>query len=157
MLETVNGVDAKPQLVLSPKRTMAGRIGSFTMETRGQIAGMWARFAEEAGELVSKRTSYGVSYGIAGDRFQYMCGLDETDDVPADWQRLEIPEGRYLVYTYTGHILGFSTAFDAIWSKLLPEGNVAPAPRPVMEVYDERFDGRTGSGVVEIWVPIEGE
>ena len=153
MPEAVSGVNPEPQLVRSPQRTMVGRSASFTMATRGEIPALWMRFAGEAGEMLSKRSSYGISYGVEDDTFQYMCALDAADDLPVGWDKLEVPEGRYLVYTYTGHVSGIGAAFDAIFGKLLPAAKIAPDPRPVIEVYDERFDGRTGSGVIEIWVP----
>jgi AraC family transcriptional regulator len=153
MPQAVSGVNPEPQLVRSPQRTTMGRSESFTMATRGEIPALWVRFAGEAGDLLAKRPSYGISYNVEGDTFQYMCALEAADDLPAGWDKLELPEGRYLAYTFTGHVSGITAAFDAIFGKLLPEAKIAPDPRPVIEVYDERFDGRTGSGVIEIWVP----
>jgi AraC family transcriptional regulator len=37
----------------------------------------------------------------------------------------------------------------------LPGSGHIPADAPVFERYDERFDGRTGMGGFEIWVPIK--
>lgn len=157
MAEDVNGVSPETKLVYSPARTFVGRSRGFTTETRNQIADMWRQFASEAGELLAKLPSYGISYGMEGDSFQYLCGLDQTDDLPQDWDKVDVPESRYLVFTYTGPASGISAAFDTIWDKLLPEAKLKHEPRPVLELYDERFDGSTQSGVVEFWIPIGAE
>ena len=42
----------------------------------------------------------------------------------------------------------------AIWQDWLPAAGLTPADAPCLERYDQRFDGRTGLGGMEIWVPV---
>ena len=40
------------------------------------------------------------------------------------------------------------------YHKALPDAGLTPAKTPDFELYDQRFDARTGNGTVEIWIPL---
>jgi len=42
-----------------------------------------------------------------------------------------------------------------IWNKWLPESGHQVAEAPEFERYGEEFDPRTGTGGLEIWIPIK--
>ena len=43
----------------------------------------------------------------------------------------------------------------AIWTKWLPELGFEAVDAPYLEYYGEEFDGRTGMGGYQIWIPIK--
>ncbi|HYH78759.1 MAG TPA: GyrI-like domain-containing protein [Longimicrobium sp.] len=115
------------------------------MRERGRVAGQ------------TEATAYGAMCGTAGEQFEYMTAV-EVDDfahVPADLGRMRVPEQRYAVFTHEGHVSTLPETWRRIWEDWLPNSSHEPADTPDFELYDERFDARTGSGVVEIWFPIE--
>jgi AraC family transcriptional regulator len=42
-----------------------------------------------------------------------------------------------------------------IWTKSLPESGYEAVDAPYFEYYGEEFDGRTGMGGFQIWIPIK--
>ena len=74
---------------------------------------------------------------------------------PAEFTRLRIPPQIYAVFPHAGHVSSIVTTIKAIWNYGLAEAGYQAADGPVFERYDERFDGRTGLGGLEIWVPVK--
>jgi AraC family transcriptional regulator len=103
-------------------------------------------------------TTYGVVCGndVAAQTFEYMCAIEVTDfeSLPADLGRVRILTQQYAVFTHTGHISGIQTTWNSIWNEWLPASGYLPADVPDFEIYDDRFDPKTGMGLVEIWFPI---
>ena len=89
--------------------------------------------------------------------FDYICGVEVSDfsRVPPDWYRARIPEHRYAVFSHRDHISTIRRTWNTIWNKWLPESGHEVADAPDFERYGEDFDSATGTGSVEIWVPIK--
>lgn len=101
--------------------------------------------------------AYGVCYnGDAGNGFDYIAGVEvgHFDDLPGEFARLTIPAQRYAVFTHSGHVSGIRKTTYTIWNQWLPEADVTHGGGPDFELYGERFDGNTGTGDVEIWIPV---
>lgn len=47
------------------------------------------------------------------------------------------------------------TTWKAIWNQALPDSGYKAADGPAFERYPEQFDGRTGFGGLEIWIPVK--
>ena len=130
-------------------------------ESGRTIPEQWLAF-QALGRLPGQRAD--VAYGVvcqsdrARETFEYMSGVevDAFDALPPAVGRMRVPAQRYAVFTHEGHVAGLRATWGAIWEEWLPRSGVTPANTPDFERYDERFDPRTGSGVVEIWFPIEG-
>ena len=60
-----------------------------------------------------------------------------------------------MVFTHREHIAAIRQTWLTIFSKWLPESGYKLAEGPEFERYGEDFNPRTGSGGVEIWIPIE--
>ena len=45
---------------------------------------------------------------------------------------------------------------EAIMNSWLPAAGLKIAEAPMIEHYGPGFDGRTGNGGIEIWVPVQG-
>jgi AraC family transcriptional regulator len=124
------------------------------------IPAQWAEF-REGGRLPGQHgaIAYGVVCGSAPTErtFEYMCAVEVSafEALPAGTGRMRVPAQRYAVFTHRGHVSGLRATWDAIWHEWLPRAGAQPANTPDFERYDERFDARTGRGIVEIWFPIE--
>ena len=136
----------------------AFRVAGFATTCRDHdisaIPGLWRELNAREDELGATGIAYGVSYDMndAGD-FRYIAGM-ETRATPEGMEAVDIPAGRYAVFTHEGNIGDLPRTIYTIWNKALPEAGLAPAMAPEFERYDARFDPVTGRGVVEIWIPL---
>ncbi|BCP54239.1 AraC family transcriptional regulator [Kaistia sp. 32K] len=141
---------------------IAGLSDRFSFETNQGIPALWQRFIPYIGSIPGQVgwTSYGVcSNGDGAGNFDYTCGVEvpETSDIPAELTSIRIPARRYLVFVHRGHISTIGRTVYTIWNKALPESGHEAACAPDFELYDERFDPVSGSGEVEIWIPVKAE
>ena len=74
--------------------------------------------------------------------------------LPQAFTRLRIAERRYLVFHHADHIGTIRGTITAIWNDYLPASGHVVADSPNFERYDQAFDPATGTGGLEIWVPI---
>lgn len=139
---------------------IAGLSERYNSETCAAIPAQWQRFAPHLGHIPGQvgRTAYGVvcNSDDAGNT-EYICGVEVTDfsRLPAEFSRLRIPEQRYAVFPHRDHIATIRRTWFTIWNKWLPESGHRVAEGPELERYGEEFDGRTGTGGLEIWLPIK--
>jgi len=159
-------MDDSLRIELDPPRIETGRtllvagLGQrYRFETNQGIPQQWEKFAPHIGHVAGQvgNVTYGVCCNADGaGNFEYVAGVEVTsfDDVPAEFSRVRVPAQRYAVFSHREHISRLRATCHAIWNKWLPGSGYEHADAPDFERYDERFDPRTGNGVVEIWVPI---
>ncbi|MCM5551604.1 AraC family transcriptional regulator [Pleomorphomonas sp. NRK KF1] len=129
-----------------------------TFETNSVIPKLWKDLDPRCGEVPSPVT--GAAYGVCCDmeadgHFRYVAGLESTaTNVPAGLDSVDIPASRYAVFEHVGSLSIFNKTVYTIWNKALPDAGLQPGKTPDFELYDERFDPKTCSGTVEIWIPI---
>lgn len=101
--------------------------------------------------------AYGAGCGADAEGIEYMCAVEVADfaDAPRELGRMRVPVARYAVFTHEGHVSTLPETWERIWSEWFPGSGHRDGHTPTFELYDERFDAETGSGVVEIWFPIE--
>ena len=143
--------DGRPMLMLGIRRT-------HRYDDAGEgLARQWRDF-EALGLLGPGVVSYGVMCGSnpQARTMEYMCALEVPtfDGAPADLGRMRVPAQRYAVFSYEGHVSGINAAWMRIWNEWIPQSGHRIAHTPEFERYDERFDPKTESGVVEIWCSI---
>jgi len=139
---------------------LAGLSESYTAQTSSAIPAQWQRFAPHIGHIPGQLgwTSYGVCYdGDGAGNMKYICAVEVTDfaELPAGLIHFRMPDQKYAVFTHTAHISRIRSTWQAIFKRWLPASGHKMAAAPEFELYDERFDPRTGNGAVEIWIPIE--
>lgn len=122
----------------------------------GEIPALWRSFMEHEEEV--QNLVPGPVYGVCcmGDgagNFRYIAGIEATGSTPG-MEHIDIPAQTYAVFTHSGHISDIGKTVYTIWNKALPDAGLESANAPDFERYDHRFDGRTGRGEVEIWIPI---
>jgi AraC family transcriptional regulator len=124
------------------------------------IPGQWQRYHQKVDEIPDRVGN--VAYGVCcnGDdsgNFDYIAGVEVSDfsNLPREFSRVRIPEQKYAVFTHSEHISTIRRTVNTIWNHWLPESGLCVADAPNFERYDERFDPATGSGGLEIWVPVK--
>ena len=104
-------------------------------------------------------TAYGAICG--GDpktqTMEYMCAFEVSsfDALPKDLGRMRVPAARYAVFLHEGNVATMQDTWKQIFSVWLPRSGAQSNETPDFEVYDERFDGATGEGGVEIWLSVK--
>jgi len=103
-------------------------------------------------------TAYGAICG--GDpkkqTMEYMVAVEvkSFDAVPKELGRMRVPAARYVVFVHEGNVNTIQETWKQIFS-WLPKSGMQSNQTPDFEVYDERFDGTTGEGGVEIWLGVK--
>ena len=152
---------AEPRIVTNKPMLIVGFNGHFSVDNTQGIPLLWQRIAPHFGHIPGQKgfIAYGASYNCddAG-AFDYIAGAEVSSfsDLPDEFARLSVPEQLCAVFEHSGHITGIQQTFEAIWRDWLPKSGREPAMGVTLELMDERFDGATGNGVVEIWVPLKG-
>ncbi len=104
-------------------------------------------------------TAYGAICG--GDpqtqTMEYMCAVEvqSFDAVPKDLGRMRVPAVRYAVFRHEGNVATVQSTWRAIFEGWLPSSGMHSANTPDFERYDERFNGATGEGGVELWLGVQ--
>jgi AraC family transcriptional regulator len=123
------------------------------------IPGQWDDFVK-LGTLPGQvgTTAYGAICG--GDpktqTMEYMCAVEveSFDSLPKDLGRMRVPAVRYAVFLHEGNVATIQDTWKQVFA-WLPASGMQSAHTPDFEVYDERFDGATGDGGVEIWLGVK--
>ena len=104
-------------------------------------------------------TTYGVICGgdTEAQTMEYMCAAEVRgfDGLPRELGRMRVPPVRYAVFLHEGNVASIRSTWQEIMTQWLPSSGMESAHTPDFEVYDERFDGATGNGGVEIWLGVK--
>jgi AraC family transcriptional regulator len=155
-------VDLEPPRFETGRSLLIAGLGDrFRFESNQGIPALWQRFVPYIGTIPGQigAATYGICCNADGaGSFDYVAGVEVArfDDVPRELRRVTIPEHRYAVFTHRGHISTLRSTVYTIWNKWLPESGHTLGEAPDFERYDDRFDPGTGTGAVEIWLPIAG-
>jgi len=151
---------------LNPPRFETGRtlliagLGErYTFETNQGIPLLWQRFTPWLGNVPGQvgTVAYGVCCNSDGaGNFEYIAGVEVAsfDDLPAEFRPVRIPRHRYAVFTHGNHISTIRGTWYTIMNQWFPQSGHELADAADFEQYDDRFDPHTGSGEVEIWLPL---
>jgi predicted transcriptional regulator YdeE len=153
-LEPLRYVQGRPMLLAGVRRhhTFAGMAKGIPIQ--------WEDFLK-LGPLPTQvgTTAYGAICG--GDPktelMEYMCAVEvqSFDAVPKELGRMRVPAVRYAVFLHEGNVATIQATWKQIFSTWLPNSGMRSANTPDFELYDERFDGATGDGGVEIWLGVQ--
>ncbi|HLH87791.1 MAG TPA: AraC family transcriptional regulator [Xanthobacteraceae bacterium] len=139
---------------------IAGLAERYVCETSKAIPAQWQRFVPHIGHITGQvgATAYGVCCnGDDEGNFDYVAGVEVSSfsDLPQEFARVRIPAQKYAVFTHADHVSAVRRTVATIWNKWLPESGHEVADAPNFERYGEAFDGSTGLGGFEIWIPIK--
>ena len=150
---------APPRVVRSDELLIFG-LGERYVKSNAGIPSQWDRFVPYLGTIPGQigNATYGVICNTdeAGS-IDYICGVQvrEFPDHPAEFTRLRIPPQTYAVFEHRHHVSSMQSTWQAIFNDGLSSTGHEATDGPAFERYDERFDGRTGLGGFEIWIPIQ--
>jgi AraC family transcriptional regulator len=68
---------------------------------------------------------------------------------------MRVPAVRYAVFLHEGNVATIRSTWREIFSSWLPSSGMRSANTPDFERYDERFNGETGEGSVELWLGVQ--
>jgi predicted transcriptional regulator YdeE len=153
-IEPVRYEDGRPMLLAGVRRHH-----TFANMSK-DIPRQWDDF-QTLGELPGQlgKTAYGAICG--GDpktqTMEYLCGVEVNsfDALPKELGRMRVPAVRYAVFLHEGNVATIRSTWQRILTTWLPSSGLRSAETPDFEVYDERFDGATGEGGVEIWLGVQ--
>nr|WP_141731361.1 GyrI-like domain-containing protein [Oligoflexus tunisiensis] len=148
-----------PRFENGPAMIIAGLDRRFTMENRAEIPQLWEKFVPHLGKIPGQvgKATYGACYGADAKSFHYMAAVEvkDTAQLPSGFTHLKIPAQRYAVFMHSKHVSQVSATMDVICNKWLPHSGLEAAETPTLEKYTEDFNGTTGMGGIEIWVPLK--
>ena len=143
-------------------RSIAGPSQRYDLQTRARIPAQWAVYNETELRAPSPTPvdCYGIAYGFApatGD-FDYLCGQELTPGaaVPEGFAKIALPAGRWARFVSKGHITTVQAAWGEVYNHWASQPGCGPRTGPRVEYYPPAFDGMTGNGGYELWIPVEG-
>jgi AraC family transcriptional regulator len=165
MAKSENRIDVAVQLQAprfeeSKALLIAGLWGHFTAANWEEIPTQWQRlgsFGKVCGKIGSAH--YGVCFNKS-DGIDYLSGVEVSSaaGLPKEFCWVSIPAQRYAVFSHQEHVSKLHHTLEAIRDEWLPESGyeaAQPAGESVFfERYGEEFNPRTGTGDIEVWIPI---
>jgi AraC family transcriptional regulator len=152
----------KPERIIEGRALLLGglrRVHSFRGSIKG-VPAQWEKF-REMGPIPGQQgtTMYGVMWDANPDtrKLEYLAGVEVAalEALPRKCGWISIPAQRYAVFLHQGPWSTLYRTWASVWHEWLPLAGYQSRFTPEIEIYDERFDPRTASGVVEIWAAIE--
>jgi AraC family transcriptional regulator len=142
---------------------LAGFREHYTADTVTNIWQIWERLAPALGKIPGQvgRAVYGVTFCTTDGRggFDYLAGAEVSDvaAVGREFATVSFRAQRYKAFPHRGPVTTLKDTISAIWdtgllsaSPVAEEGDVPT----MIEYYGEDFDPGTGTGTIEVWVPI---
>jgi AraC family transcriptional regulator len=145
---------------------LAGLRKHYTKATRTQIPQLWHEVGPHFGKLPAQigKAGYGVCITTSEDNgeFDYLAAAEVSNvqNLPPNWTHLRIPAQRYAVFPHDGHVSEIATTVKEAFESWEPNsGYVIEAgegDKPdFIEHYGEGYDPATGTGDIEIWLPVK--
>jgi AraC family transcriptional regulator len=139
---------------------VAGLMERYTQATRAGIPSLWQRWVPHIGHVPGQvgGDAYGVCYNTDDEaNMDYLAGVEVRNfaDVPPEFARLRIAPHRYAVFEHRDHISSLQETYKSLFGQWLPASGYEMADAPLFERYGPSFDGRSGTGGLEVWIPVE--
>lgn len=131
-----------------------------------KIPELWQQLAPHLGKVSSQvgNADYGLCIRVddSNSCFDYLAGMEIGDrsGVPTEWSEVTLPEQQYAVFTHHRHVSQLRQTIHNIFDQWLPaSGYVHAAGGPGMvhfiERYGDTFNPQTGTGDIELWLPVK--
>ena len=156
----------QPKIVERDPEIAIGMGGGYVKQATQQIGQLWEEFKQRMPEIEDIKPQYAL--GICAqqlsqiskspkDDFVYVAALPVTtvNKIPDGMVKIDIPGGRYAVFTHKGRIADLPKTLDYIWGEWVPSGACKTRSAPDLEVYDDRFDPNSTDSEFDIYIPIE--
>lgn len=135
-----------------------------------KIPALWQELAPYLDKVPAQvgHADYGLCIRVddSNSCFDYLAGMEIEKDiedrlgVPAEWIEIMLPEQHYAVFTHQQHVSQLRQTIHNIFDQWLPASgyvHIAGGPGTVhiIERYGEAFNPQTGTGDIEIWLPVK--
>jgi AraC family transcriptional regulator len=148
-----------PRFEESDRLLIAGLSSRYTFETSEGIPRQWQRFEPYIGNVAGQLgpETYGVSHKCDSSGFEYLAGVKVSHfaALPDGFEAVRIGRQRYAVFQHGQHVSMLRRTHYTIWNKWLPDSGELIADAPNFERYGKQFDPVTGTGAIELWMPVE--
>lgn len=124
------------------------------------IPAAWKKFFSMSigTELVGLENYYGASIPSMdmNTPMDYFAGalVDEDAEVPAGFEIVEIPEGKYLKVLHFGPITNLAASYQRAYMEEMPISGMEMRPAPHLEIYNPQLDPMSVDYEMVIAVPI---
>jgi AraC family transcriptional regulator len=150
---------APPRFVEGKPLLLVGMAEHYSCENSAGVPAQWQKFLPHFPNVPGQldRKAYGAMYNFDEEgHFDYLCGVEVADfsRVPQGWAHLRLAAQKYVVFRHDEHVSTIRRSWATIWDAWFPSSGHEVADAPHFERYDERFNSQTGSGGVELWIPI---
>lgn len=154
------GIVAEPRFETGHFLLIAGLGGRFSPDTTEGIPKLWETFMPHIGQVPAQKgdVTYGICCNPDGQGgFEYIAGVEisKLDDLPERYRWIEVQPQQYAVFEHTGSLDTLPQTFQYIWKTWLPGSGRTAADAPEFERYSADFNPETGTGTLEIWVPLQ--
>jgi AraC family transcriptional regulator len=149
-----------PRIEFMPAQVFAGPVQRYDMQTRGEIPAQWDAYnaANLRAPSPSAEDYFALvfNFDAATGAFDYMCGqvLTPGAALPKGFQSLTVAAGNWARFGTGGHISTMNDAWGEVMGHWMAQPGCTPREGPSMEYYPPAFDGMTGEGGYEIWMPV---
>jgi AraC family transcriptional regulator len=138
--------------------TLAGLKEHYTPDELKNIPEHWERFRPYMGTVpgqVDEKT-YGVCYNVNGGELDYLTAVEvaDTSKLPSELTYIDIPAQKYAVFVHNDHVSKIKKTIEAIGKEWLPTSGYEPTGYPTFFERYENYDPQTGTGDIQIWVPV---
>ena len=149
----------EPRLAAIKEILVAGLGARYTFATNQGIPRQWQMFTPYIGNLAQQDgpETYGVCCNADNSgSFEYIAGVrvKEFGELPEGFSTVRISPQRYAVFRHPGHVSMLRRTHYTIWNKWLAESDLKFTDGPSFELYGKDFDRHTGTGTIEVWMPI---
>ncbi|MEM7100924.1 MAG: effector binding domain-containing protein [Pseudomonadota bacterium] len=122
-----------------------------------QIADQWGEFAATLKQRSAAvpAVTFGIIYDTNKRGFHYLSGIETLKtERETKLTLLSLPPQTYAVFAHADHVATLRDTCDAIWADWVPHSKRKVVEGPWFERYGSAFDPATGTGGVEIWIPL---
>jgi AraC family transcriptional regulator len=148
-----------PRIETRAPLTIAGLSASYAFSNLSGIPAQWQALRPHLGHIdgALAGVAYGVSYRYRPDGIDYLAGvaIEGSSDLPPGFATVVLSAGRHAVFEHRGHVSGIGHTWSAIYDAWLSHACLTVRRGPAFERMDKRFDANSGTGLIEIWVPIQ--
>ncbi|SDR76410.1 GyrI-like domain-containing protein [Gramella sp. MAR_2010_147] len=158
---------SKPEIkIIKPKKLVGICITTSLADDKTSL--LWNRFMRLKGAIERKKGENLYSVQEYGEKF--MKGEFDTqsefnkwaasevlhfENIPKGLEKLEIPAGKYAVFTHKGTAREFAESSNYIFNEWLPASEYLLEDRPHFEVLGEAYKGpENPESEEDIWIPV---
>ncbi|PWU03156.1 MAG: hypothetical protein C5B53_00820 [Candidatus Melainabacteria bacterium] len=162
------GITLEPRLETREVQHVVGLAASYQDERPREVETLWKFLLERKGEISAVKPGFALGVFLADhpfvvrrprDTYVYLAGLPVTslENIPNGMCSCTIPAGQYAVFTHKGPVDTVMHSINYIWGTWIPNNleHYRHVNGPDFELYGPRFDQKTRTGELDMYVPVK--